>query len=70
MNPKKQDVPIEQLKVAKLAYTMHETADALGISYMTVHRLVQRGKLRASNACRHKIIPVTEIERFLKDSLS
>ena len=50
----------------KLAYSMQETADVLGISYFTVHRLIKRGLLKSSTAIRHKLIPVTEIERFLK----
>lgn len=52
----------------RLAYTMRETADILGVSYITVHRLLKRGKLRASDAIRNKVIPLTEIERFLRDS--
>jgi len=53
----------------RLAYTMRETASILGVSYITVHRLLKRGKLRASDAIRNKVIPLTEIERFLKDSI-
>src|SRR5688572_29431725 len=30
----------------RLAYTMRETAEILGVSYITVHRLMQRGLLR------------------------
>jgi excisionase family DNA binding protein len=53
----------------RLAYTMEETARILGVSYITVHRLLKRGKLRSSTALRHKLIPHAEIERFLKTSL-
>lgn len=52
----------------RLAYTMRETAEILGISYITVHRLLKRGKLRASDAIRNKVIPRAEIERFLRES--
>lgn len=55
--------------IPKLAYTMQETADALGVSYLTVHRLIKRGLIRSSSALRHKVIPVTEIQRFLKETL-
>lgn len=48
---------------------MRETAEILGISYITVHRLLKRGLLKNSQAVRTKIIPVTEIERFLKETL-
>lgn len=40
----------------RVAYSMRETADLLGVSYITVHRLLQRGLLRSSSASRHKII--------------
>lgn len=53
----------------KLVYSMRETADVLGVSYFTVSRLLKRGLLRSSSALRHKIIPHSEIERFLKDTL-
>ena len=49
---------------------MRETAEIIGVSYITVHRLLKRGKLRASDAVRNKVIPLTEIERFLRDSIS
>ena len=52
----------------RLAYTMRETAEALGVSYITVWRLMKRGLLRSSSAVRHKIIAKTEIERFLKET--
>ena len=54
----------------RLAFSMQETADILGVSYITVHRLLKRGKLRASDAIRNKVIPKTEIERFLRDSIA
>lgn len=54
----------------RLAYTMRETAEILGVSYITVHRLLKRGKLRASDAIRSKVIPKTEIERFLRESVA
>ena len=53
----------------KLAYSMKEAAQVLGVSYITVHRLIKRGLLRSSSALRHKLIPVTEVERFLKSTL-
>jgi hypothetical protein len=53
----------------RLAYTMRETAVILGVSYITVHRLLKRGKLRASDAIRNKVIPQIEIERFLRESI-
>jgi excisionase family DNA binding protein len=57
-------------KLPRFAYSMRETAEILGVSYITVHRLLKRGKLRASNAIRNKIIPKTEIDRFLRESIT
>lgn len=49
------------------AFTLKETADRLGVSYHSVLRLVQRGKLRACHALPRKpLIPRKEIERLLK----
>jgi excisionase family DNA binding protein len=53
----------------RLAYTMQETAEILGVSYITVHRLLKRGLLKSCSALRHKLIPMTEIERFLRDTM-
>jgi hypothetical protein len=52
----------------RLAFSMRETAKIIGVSYITVHRLLQRGLLKSSSACRHKMIPKIEIERFLKET--
>jgi hypothetical protein len=56
----------DQSPLPKLAYSMEETSQVLGVSYITVHRLLKRGLLRSSSALRHKLIPITEIERFLR----
>ena len=42
-------------KIPRMAFTMKETADILGVSYITVHRLIQRRLLRSSLASRKKI---------------
>jgi excisionase family DNA binding protein len=55
-------------RLPRLAYTVKETAEILGISPPTVYRLLCRGLLRSSLALRHKIIARSEIERFLKDT--
>jgi hypothetical protein len=52
----------------RMAYSMKETAELLGVSYMSVHRLVQRGLLKPSSALRIKIISKQEIQRFLKST--
>lgn len=49
------------------AYTMTETAEKLGISYMTVFRLVKRGLIKPCVALRIKLISQREIDRFLRE---
>jgi hypothetical protein len=49
----------------RLAFSLNETAEMLGLSYITVYRLDQRRKLKSSGAIRHKLIAKAEIERFL-----
>lgn len=49
------------------AYTLKETAGKLGISYMSVFRLVKRGLLKPCVALRIKLISQREIDRFLRE---
>jgi excisionase family DNA binding protein len=52
----------------RLAFSVKETAEILGVSEKTVRRLISRGLLRSSRALRHLLIPKKEIERFLDDT--
>ena len=54
--------------VPKLALSRKETAEALGVSPITVDRLALRGLLRPSRATRRPIYAVDEIRRFLAES--
>ena len=54
---------------AQQAYSVQEAAGILKVSLVTVYRLIQRGKLRCLQSVRHKRIPRTELERFIKDDL-
>ena len=52
----------------RLAYSIQESADLLGVDYFSIYRLIQRGKLRACRALRGKLlITRTELLRLLKD---
>ena len=55
-------------KGPRLAYTVKETAELLGISQATVYRLMYRGLLKPSLALRIKVTPRAEIERFLRET--
>ena len=52
----------------RLAFSLKETAKILGISYISVVRLVKRGLLRPSNALRNKLVSRDEIQRFLAET--
>ena len=55
-------------KPSRLAFSVKETADILGISQKTVYRLICRGLLNTSLALRTKLIAKSEIEHFLRDT--
>jgi len=51
----------------RLAYSIKEAAELLGVDYFSVYRLIQRGKLHACRALRGKLlVPRTELLRLLK----
>jgi predicted site-specific integrase-resolvase len=58
----------EKASLPRLAYSLNEAAQVLGVSYITAFRLVKRGLLKSSTAIRHHIISHREIERFLADT--
>lgn len=52
----------------RLAYSIHEAAELLGVDYFSVYRLIRRGKLRACRALRGKLlVPRSELLRLLKE---
>ena len=53
----------------RLAFNISETAEIIGVSIATVRRWIKSGLLKCSWASRHKLIPLAEIERFLRDTL-
>jgi len=57
----------EQPQTERLAYSVQEAADMLGVNYFSVYRLIQRGKLRPCRALRGKLlVPRSELMRLLK----
>ncbi|MBI3851484.1 MAG: helix-turn-helix domain-containing protein [Verrucomicrobia bacterium] len=60
--PSEPPTPIE-----RLAYSIQEAADLLGVNYFSVYRLIQRGKLKPCRALRGKLlVPRSELLRLLK----
>jgi excisionase family DNA binding protein len=62
--------PSRSSAVARLAFSVSEAAQMLGVSDKTVRRLIDRKLLRVSRALRHLRIPKTELDRFLKETCS
>ncbi len=51
----------------RLAYSVQEAADLLGVNYFSVYRLIQRGKLKVCRALRGKLlVPRTELLKLLR----
>ena len=51
----------------RLAYSVQESADMLGVNYFSVYRLIQRGKLKVCRALRGKLlVPRSELLKLLK----
>lgn len=58
---------INETGVVRKAYTLREVAESLGIHYSSVWRLVARGKIRTVGGLkRNRLIPETELNRFLR----
>ena len=50
----------------RLAYSVQEAADMLGVNYFSVYRLIQRGKLKPCRALRGRLlVPRTELLKLL-----
>jgi excisionase family DNA binding protein len=64
--PKPETPPVTAPR-ERLAYSIQEAADLLGVNYFSVYRLIQRGKLKVCRALRGKLlVPRTELLRLLK----
>jgi excisionase family DNA binding protein len=51
----------------RLAYSVQEAAELLGVNYFSVYRLIQRRKLKVCRALRGKLlVPRDELVKLLK----
>lgn len=51
----------------RLAYSIQEAADMLGVNYFSIYRLIQRGKLKVCRALRGKLlVPRNELLKLLQ----
>lgn len=55
----------EQTDLSRRAFKIRETSEMLGVSELTVRRLIKRGELKAIRKLRHVLIPLSEVDRFL-----
>jgi excisionase family DNA binding protein len=60
-------LPEALLHTERLAYSVEESAQLLGIHYFNVYRMIQRGKLRSCRVLRGKLlVPRSELLKLLK----
>ena len=57
---------LDKQTLPRLAYKPAEAAYVLGLNQFTIYRLLKRGLLKSSGGLRHKLIPHSELERYLK----
>ena len=66
------DVGQNNVKTSSLPPTLRgglqiqDAADYLGVSKITVRRLMERGLLKPNKKIRHLIFPIRELNRFLE----
>ena len=56
--------------IAPAALKLKEACEYLGgISKSSLRRLIGRGLIKPNRALRHVLVPVSELERFLKEQI-
>lgn len=56
----------EQATLVRRTRTIKEAAEEIGVSYHTVQRLIYAGMIKTVPGLRTRLIPITEIERYLE----
>lgn len=59
----------KQFSEVRMSYSVAEAAQLLGVSTKSIRRLMDRGLIRGSKALRKVIIPKTELEKFLNETI-
>ena len=52
----------------RLALRRPQAAKALGVSERTLDKFVKDGRIRVARPTSHPVYPVTELERFLRET--
>lgn len=58
-----------QLFEGKIAVSVHEAALALGISKISLRRLIYKGLIRTYKIGRRRLLSVEELQRFLRKTM-
>jgi excisionase family DNA binding protein len=53
-------------QVSRQALKLKQAAEYVGLSTVSIRRLIKRGLIKPNRALRHILIPVSELDRFLK----
>jgi excisionase family DNA binding protein len=65
-----QSPPSTTTPAERLAYSIQEAADLLGIHYYTMYRLIQRQKIKTCRVLRGKLlVPRVELVKLLQTDL-
>lgn len=51
--------------IPRMALSLEESGQAIGLCSKTVAKLINEGRLRAANVGTRRLVPVTEIQRWL-----
>jgi excisionase family DNA binding protein len=52
--------------VSPRALKLRQAASYLNVSTVSIRRLITRGLIKPNRALRHLLIPISELDRFLK----
>jgi excisionase family DNA binding protein len=52
-------------QVSQRALKLGQAAEYLGLSTISIRRLIKRGLIKPNRALRHILIPIAELERFI-----
>lgn len=55
--------------IPRKAYTMDEAGASIGLSYVSIWRLVKAGKIRTFKALSKQLIPLSELDRYIAEQL-
>jgi excisionase family DNA binding protein len=61
---------ISQRSTSPRLLKIREAAAMIGVSPASVRRLIERGLLRSNRSLRHHLIPVAELDRFVRGEVS